>query len=306
MRSFYQKFIPMLFFLAILFLLLRFPTLTLIYAKKGLSIWYQSMVPALFPMMIVTGCMIKLNLTSSLVSIFYPFTKKIYPISKHGTYAFVMGFLCGFPMGAKIITELYQNHKLSKEEANALLPICNNIGPIFLLTYGLKGFVNQHTYLILFLFYGIILFYAFFLLHGKHFNHHAPSLVSKLSFSVSLDESITEGASSILSLGGYLMFFSILSMIPRQLLHLSPKTYAFTSCLIEITNGLSVSECLPPYVILFLLQFGGLCCIFQTIKYISKTDLSFFHYLKHKCILSLITLLLFYGIDFFFSASFFV
>lgn len=299
-----KKIIQLTFFLLILILLLTMPSLTLDYARKGLSIWYTSMVPSLFPMMIITGCMIKLNITSSFASFLRPITKKCYHLSKNGTYALLMGFLCGFPMGAKVICELYSQNKLSKEEANALLPVCNNIGPIFMLTYGLKSFIKTDLYLTLILFYTIPLVYSFFMFRNKTFPDNALYPVKKYSFSVALDEAIAEGAAGMLSLGGYLMFFSILLILPTKLCSVNPQIVSIVSCILEITNGLSYPSVLPPYIYLALLQFGGLCCIFQTLKYISNTDLSFKNYILHKIKLTFITFIFFFAYYVFVSGAY--
>lgn len=294
MNKIYKKLTQLCFFSGTLILLLTVPELTLEYAKKGLAIWYQSMVPALLPMMILTSCMIKLNITDMFASILHPITQKLYHLSKNGTYALLVGFLCGFPMGAKVICELYTQKKISKNEANALLPICNNIGPIFMLSYGLKSFLTEKIYPTLLLFYAIPLIYAFFMFCKYNFHDTKECSTTKLSFSVALDESIAESADGILSLGGYLMFFSILTLIPQEILPLSIKTTSLLTCTLEITNGLSYAPVLPPYVLLALLQFGGICCIFQTIKYISKTDLNFKKYMFHKTVLSILTLVFFF------------
>lgn len=306
MSKVYKKIIQLSFFTCCLGLLLTFPSLTLDYAKKGLSIWYQSMVPSLLPMMILTSCMIKLNITTAFASVLHPVTKRIYHLSKNGTYALLVGFLCGFPMGAKVICELYSQNKLSKDEANALLPICNNIGPVFMLTFGLKFFVANRIYIILLLFYAIPLIYAFLLFHKRRFSQPEQHTIKKLPFCVALDESISEGASGILSLGGYLMFFSILILLPREFMPLPKPIMSLVTCFLEITNGLSYAPKLPPYILLALLQFGGICCLFQTGKYTSKTDLSFKNYLLHKIILTVITLLFFFVLYVFVSDVCFV
>ena len=109
MVKFNTKIILTFFFLFILILLLTSPALTLSYAGNGLSIWYKNMVPALFPMMIITGCMIKLNITTSFVTVLHPVIKHLFHLTKNGTYALLIGFLCGFPMGAKVICTLYRS-----------------------------------------------------------------------------------------------------------------------------------------------------------------------------------------------------
>ena len=265
MHLFVKKIFSIIILLSILSLLLVTPTLTLKYASQGLSIWYKSMLPTLFPMMILSGCMIKMNITSTISNLIYPVTKHLFHISKNGTYALFIGLLCGFPMGAKVICELYNQNKLSKEEATALLPICNNIGPIYMLSYGLKAFHAKPIYMILLLFYFIPLAYAFFLLRKRHFIDLSSSNIKPSPFVIALDESISDSALGMLSFGGYLMFFNIL-LVPIELLSINSYGKSFLSCCLEITNGLSKETLLPPYIYLTLLQFGGLCCIFQTLK----------------------------------------
>ena len=289
-----KKSVQIFFFILLLYLLLTKPSLTLTYASQGLAIWYQSMVPSLLPMMILTGCMIKLNITTSFSKLIHPITKQLFHTSPNGSYALLMGFLCGFPMGAKIICELYSQNKLTKEEAQLLLPVCNNIGPIFMITYGLLSINILNTYTILILFYCIPLTYTFFLSRKKTFLNTANNQSLNCSFAFALDESITESATSILSLGGYLMFFNILLIIPTRLLNLDAKTQSLLSCLIEITNGLSYTTVFPPYVYLAMLQFGGFCCICQTLKYTLKTDLNFKKYFFHKLVLAGITFIFFF------------
>lgn len=294
MPKIYKKIIQLLFFAGMLILLLTFPALTLKYAKTGLHIWYKNMVPALLPMMIITGCMVKLNITASFASVLHPLTKKFYHLSKNGTYALIVGFLCGFPMGAKVITELYLDNKISKNEANTLLPICNNIGPVFMLTYGLNSIPTKHIYFILILFYLIPLVYAFFLFRNKiHFVNPTNVASKTKNFSIALDEAISDSAAGILSLGGYIIFFSIITLIPLELLTMPDKVKQVIICFLEITNGLSYRNSLPPYALLAFLQFGGICCIFQTIKFTSKTDLNIKNYLIHKIKLTVLTFIFF-------------
>ena len=111
---------------------------------------------------------------------------------------------------------------------------------------------------------------------------------------MALDEAISDSAAGILSLGGYIIFFSIITLIPLELLAMPDKVKQTIICLLEITNGLSYQKSLPPYIVLAFLQFGGICCIFQTIRYTSKTDLNIKNYLIHKIKLTVLTFITFY------------
>ena len=121
--------------LYLIFLMLRYPALALEYASKGLHLWFTKMVPTLLPFMILSGIMIRMNLTESFVRLLHPLLHQLFGTSRNGSYTIVMGFLCGFPMGARIVGELYEHHRLSREESTYLLYFCNNIGPIYFLSY---------------------------------------------------------------------------------------------------------------------------------------------------------------------------
>lgn len=56
-------------------------------------------------------------------------------LSGEGAYAFVLGLLCGYPMGAKLTADLYHAGKISRQESEYLLTFCNNPSPAFLVTY---------------------------------------------------------------------------------------------------------------------------------------------------------------------------
>ena len=51
--------------------------------------------------------------------------------------AFALGFIGGYPVGAKTVISLYENGTCSKVEAERLLSFCNNSGPAFI--FGIVG-----------------------------------------------------------------------------------------------------------------------------------------------------------------------
>lgn len=60
-----------------------------------------------------------------------------------GAYAFIMGIISGYPVGAKIVTEFRLNGDCSKAEAERLLAFTNNSGPLFIIgTIGVSMFGN--------------------------------------------------------------------------------------------------------------------------------------------------------------------
>ena len=50
----------------------------------------------------------------------------------YGSYALLLGLICGYPMGAKLTADLFREGKITKSEAQYLLTFCNNPGPVFI------------------------------------------------------------------------------------------------------------------------------------------------------------------------------
>lgn len=296
------------------FLLLRYPARSLNYAYTGLLLWLRKMIPTLFPFMILSGIMVRMNLTEGFARFFHPLFHKIWGTSINGSYVILMGMLCGFPMGARVIGELCQSGKLSEEEGAYLLSFCNNIGPIYFLSFVMST-LSLSGWLPFFIMYGVPLGYGA-LLHllgcpnrrprarmtpafraASFTNPNQPSLLA------AIDDSIVSGLIGIGKLGGYMVFFNLLNILflpfssqPDSFLaakKLSDSFLVLCNCLLEITSGISRIGKEGCYMVLILLPFGGFSCMAQTYSMIKGTNLSILQYFLHKCIQTAITALIY-------------
>lgn len=166
LRKFKDAFFQLLFTLLALyltFLLLRYPARSLDYAYTGLILWFRKMIPTLFPFMILSGIMVRMNLTEGFARFFHPLFHKIWGTSPNGSYVILMGMLCGFPMGARVVGELCQTGKLSEKEGAYLLSFCNNIGPIYFLSFVMSTLSLSGNYMPFLIMYGVPLGYGAFL-----------------------------------------------------------------------------------------------------------------------------------------------
>lgn len=314
-----------LFFLTLMFLLLTgllltYPLESLTFSLTGLQLWFNKMIPALLPFMILSGMMVRLNLTEYFARILSPVLTPLLHIRLNGIYAIVIGFLCGFPMGAKTIAELYSCGKLTKKEASFLLAFCNNIGPVYFISFVLPTLGLKRKAPYLFGMYGLPLLYGIFLrytlykkeldaLSGTGFRtgnnclsaaeSHSAKAVRPASLLDTLDDAILSGLYSISKLGGYMILFNLLNLAPETLLPSVPadgRNYAgLINCLLEITSGISRMGNSAPLAVLLLLPFGGFSCIAQTYSMIKETDLSLQGYILHKLALSFVTAV-YYGL----------
>ncbi len=289
--------------LYLIFLMLRYPALSLEYASTGLTLWFTKMVPTLLPFMILSGIMIRMNLTERFVGLLHPLLHRIYGTSRNGSYTIIMGFLCGFPMGARIVGELYEQHKLSREESALLLSFCNNIGPIYFLSYVIPTLGIDRPGRPFLLMYGIPLLYGLLLMRIRPMmtrtfssceNHpEVRSLRAEHPGSCSLlaaiDASVLSGLIGIARLGGYMVFFNLLNIVFQPFQHVNTNILNIYRCLLEITSGIDCSGRSINFAILILLPFGGFSCIAQTYSMIRQTDLSLRPYLYHKAVQTAIT-----------------
>ena len=271
-------------------LLLRYPVLSLQYAATGLQLWFQKMIPTLLPFMILSGILIAMNLTEKFVKVLHPLLHTIYRISPNGSYTLFMGFLCGFPMGARIVGQLREQGKLSRKEGSLLLAFCNNIGPIYFLSYVVPTLSIEKPLICFSIMYGVPLLYGILVMRlspmSSLFVTEKQEISKKTappnSLLFAIDTAIQSGLIGIAKLGGYMIFFNLLNIMFVPFHHLPMGLLACYQLLLEITSGIDQYGHLYPYAVLVLLPFGGFSCIAQTYSMIRHTDLSIRSYLFHK------------------------
>lgn len=119
--------------------------------KNGLLLWANSVVPALLPFFIATELLSHTNVVAFIGKLLNKYMKPIFNVPGIGAYAFIMGIISGYPVGAKIVTKFRQDGVCSKAEAERLLAFTNNSGPLFIIgTVGISLFGNSTIRLITF------------------------------------------------------------------------------------------------------------------------------------------------------------
>ena len=305
--------------LYLIVLMLRHPALSLEYASTGLNLWLTKMVPTLLPFMILSGIVIRMDLTENFVRLLHPLLHRLYGTSKNGSYTIIMGFLCGFPMGARIVGELYESGRLSREESAKLLYFCNNIGPIYFLSYVVPMLAIERPLLPFLIMYGIPMLYGLVLfrvlplfqrrdtaqnitmLHSHGISDDSNidityKNLTRMPLLAAIDASVISGLVGIAKLGGYMVFFNLLNIVFVPFHHVSTDLLGLYRCILEITSGIDYSGHSLYCAILILLPFGGFSCIAQTYSMISRTDLSVRTYVFHKIIQTALTALCYFAL----------
>ena len=145
-----KNFLPMLF-LFFTGSLLLFSSSNLPAIKKGLSLWANSVVPSLFPFFVATELLSHTNIINQLGNILNFIMKPLFNVNGKGSFAFIMGIISGYPIGAKIAANFRKKNICSKEECERLLSFTNNSGPLFIIgTVGISMFGNTIIGILLF------------------------------------------------------------------------------------------------------------------------------------------------------------
>lgn len=288
---------PCIFVFLFLFMIIN-PALTFNGASAGLLLWFQIVLPTLLPFFILTNMMIRSNSIQYISNLCYPLFHRIFQVSKNGSFAILSGFLCGYPIGAKVTADLFQTNRISLEEASYLLSFCNNTSPAFIVSYIVLQHLRTPNLLIpsiCILYLSPILCSFFFRRYYKIKNIACtePNHENSIHFSFEMiDDSIMNSFENITKVGGYIILFSILLYLGRQF------SIAPVLAVLEITNGIPlIFEITPEFHIQYisamaLTSFGGFCAIAQTNSMISNTRLSIIPYIVEKLITTLVTSLL--------------
>ena len=287
--------------------LVLFSNTNLVSAKNGLVLWVNSIVPALFPFFVATELLSHTNFTYYLGKLLNKFMKPVFNVRGEGSFAFIMGLLSGYPMGAKIAVNFREKGICSKEECERLLSFTNNSGPLFILgTVGIAMFGNSTIgFLLLFthILASITVGFVFRFWKYDYNSSQDTSNIKKLNNSNDINisnlggiigNSITSSINTILLIGGFVVLFSVI---------LSIFASGFISGILELTNGLNIICNIPQkkisiniIIASFLLGLGGFSILLQVWSTISKSDLSIKPYiigkLLHACFSAFYTYLI--------------
>ena len=255
--------------------------------KSALSLCANVIIPSVFPFIVMSDFLYAYTSFSSMEKIGDAF-ERIFKINRVGLYPFVLGLLCGFPLGVKCASELYRDGKLSRDEAERIIGFSNNTGPAFLVSgigLGLRGSVKDG-----FLLYFVMVFSA--LIVGFIFSiGHIPRKVNGnylVSKSFSFTSSIKNAGINTLNVCSYLTFFACIVGMLRSTIG-ENLLYLFLIPFLEVgsaTSILSKTKLLTPGLSLalssFAVGFSGLSVHLQALSFIADTDLSVKRYFLMK------------------------
>ncbi len=257
----------------------------------GLSLCASVIIPSVFPYMVISDLISntvdfrQFRLLSFTFS--YAFNQKCESLS-----AFILGILCGFPLGAKRACELYKSGIITKGEAERLIGFTNNPGIAFIVSgigVGLIGDVWLGALLYLSCVLSAIFVGVLFSIgsgRDRHSSSPYESHVRRCTFS--LTDSIRTAGTSTVTVCSFIVFFSSVCGLIRSL-SLPSYVYLFAVSLLEVGSATSIickASYLPDIIRLSFLAFAvgssGLSVHLQAGAYLRGTDIKMHYYFPMK------------------------
>ena len=241
-------------------------------ARQGLFLWYNSVVPALFPFMVLTGLIISSGGIKQIMSPFYVFLNPLFGISYEGCFVLLSGLLCGYPMGAKTCAEFSHEGRISLSEGKFLMSICNHASPMFILGYVYPWFADHipASTILISVYVPVVLIAVvakvLYLTKSKDKSTYRNFQPETVTFSI--EDSILSSIEVLCKIGGYLILFSVLIILIRKLTFLPTFVRVLLIGMMEMTTGIQEFAEIPDWKQAYIatitcLTFGGFSGIFQ-------------------------------------------
>ncbi len=257
------------------------------FTAEALGICARQVVPSLFFFLVLSGTMLRTGLHTKIpVFISRPICR-VLGISPPSVAAFVLGLLCGFPIGGKIAIDLYKRGDIDRTEAERLIAFSNNTGPAFTVA-GIGTAILNSTragVMIYFLQVAAAVCVALFLRKSSNVSSTNTHTAQSQSFPESLCGAIYDAAGSCVSICGFIIFFYTAVGVVSARFPLREVRLIF-SALCEVSSGTNAAAVLPaPFcfsLAAFSVGWSGISVHMQTRQFITGTDLSMKKYYISK------------------------
>lgn len=271
--------------------------------SDGMRLCVSTLIPSLFPFMVLSELFVRSGAAELVGKAVGAPLSALLGISREGGVAWLLGALCGFPIGMRCAISLYEKGKISRAELEHLSTFCNSPSSAFLIgAVGASLLGSQKFGVLLYsahLVSSLIVGFAGrFYFAGKKAEYctSESSLPSqKPSVARTFSESVSCSATSMLFICAFVLFFSSLTgilklLLDRLSLNLCARALIFG--FLEMTGGVFAASELPLRyaipVIAAITGWSGLSVHFQLVGICGAHKLSFLPYFLAKIASSLL------------------
>mgnify|MGYP001851483989 CR=1 FL=1 len=252
----------------------------------------SSLVPSLFPFMVLASFGVRSGAGEILGQFMAPVTRYVFRLPKICGATLLLSFFGGYPAGARGISLLLEEGKITSEQAGRMMTFCVAPGAAFVVTFLGCGVLDSLSMGWL-LFFSITLsglLLGFFTGLGKPLPEEPGSTAQPEPAGQALIRSISDASSATVKMCGCILLFAGFTAILRgsgifqTLAQLISSTGLLDygevavclSFLLEVTGGTGDAALFGagPLLYAFGLAFGGLCVHMQVFSFFSQLPLS--------------------------------
>ena len=305
-----KKLLPLLIAFTGLLLLMLFPSVSAQAISKGLTYSFEILIPSLFPFMVIASFIMRTNGAALIGKIFAPVCKAVFGLPSCCAGGILLSMMGGFPVGAKCVQILYNQQKITAQQAEQMMCFFVCAGPAFLITaVGTIMLNNPMTGWILYLSQILSALILGWLVRRSPKTDAVQQAVQPIQsenepISRAFISAVTDAASSVLSITALVMIFSLIMSLMNALVDLTGITVLLTAVglpqrvipviipvVLEVTAGCK-SLCdfaMPLWSFSLALGFGGMCIHFQIFDILKDVPFRKKKYLTFRVINSLLS-----------------
>ena len=184
--------------------------------RDGVTLCGNVILPSLFPFFVLSSLVVELGMSRYLGRLLEPVMAPLFRVNGNCATALALGFIGGYPVGARTAIQIYENGQCSRTEAERMLAFCNNSGPAFILGVVGAGVFGSGTV-------GLLLYLAHLLaslLVGVLFRFYRPGdrpqtrrsggpQFQTASFPKAFTQSVLGAMQSTLNICAFILFFTV-------------------------------------------------------------------------------------------------
>ncbi len=255
-----------LMFVGVFAFLLVYPSSVSAATARAVTFCLKNIIPSLFIYLVFSRRITAITAVTKLCA--HPLWGSIFTV--------LIGFLCGYPAGARNCVCLYESGVVSRKRGEYLCCLCSGASVAFVLAFAgasVMGSVKYGLKLLGFQFAATlvtaVVFYPFML---KSDDKITPRAKNTYVRNVDFPLAISESALLMVRICGFIVCFFVLGAIVSDLFPAESMQAVLVKGLFEFSSGIAESApfSLPTREVLcsLFLGFGSLSAIFQTVSVI--------------------------------------
>lgn len=300
-------------FVVMMLLIVVYPDTSINAAKNGIHLCLYVIMPSLLPFFIINDMLISLKFPDMIAKLFYKISYKLFNTSGYGIYTFIMSIFSGYPSGAKIVSDLLKDKKISQNEGQLILTFSSTSGPLFIvgavgtgmLSNPMAGYVLLFSHIIGSIINGII--FKNIIPNKNHIYYNSNiSNSTDIKIGKMLSNSIINSVKTIALVSGYVILFSVIIalidktliisnvlniIIPNYIINKSSIVYNSSNVIksfLELSNGcniismMKINSYMKMCILSFLLSFSCFSIILQVSSVLANTNIKIGIYILTK------------------------